>query len=615
MCGVIGYVGDGANPEFFYTGLKRLEYRGYDSAGIAMGIRDGIQVVRASGKLLELQKKLVQLPRVATVGIGHTRWATHGEPTERNAHPHVSGPFVLLHNGIIENYQELRSELQREGYEFKSETDTEAVVHLLCSEYAKLANVDDDVVRVQVALRATLRQLRGAYAFAILCSDTPGYLFAAKQGSPLVLGRGRNENYLASGIPALIEHTSQITRLEDGDIAVMTRDDISVIDRGGQLVQRDFLEVNMTPEMLEKEGFEHFMLKEIFQHPLAIRSAIENRLLSDSVVLSNTGLGSVNLGKVARVQALACGTSYYACMVGKYFIEEHCGIPVDVDLASEFRYRPPTLTAETLAVAVSQSGETIDTLFALKHAGQQGAQTLAMVNSEGSSIEHEADATMALRAGVEIGVASTKAFSAQVTSMVLLGLALGEHSGRTTPEARSKVIAWLQQVPQVMEGMLERIHSEAAGIGEELVNVPGFLFMGRGRQWPVAQEGALKLKELAYVFAEAHAGGELKHGSIALIDKTSWVIAVAPRDGQFEKIVSNIAEIKARGGNILAVGTEGDSELESLSDIFIGVPGTLSELSPLLTAIPLHFLAYWVARHKGYDIDQPRNLAKSVTVE
>lgn len=615
MCGVIGYVGSNAAPSFFYNGLKRLEYRGYDSAGIAVQDQNKIKIIRAEGKLSALEQKLSELPPVTTSGIGHTRWATHGKPSEENAHPHSSGPFVLLHNGIIENYQALKNRLEREGYTFRSETDTEVAVHLLDSEYKKLKSISDPVLRTKETIFEAVRYLHGAYAFAILSEEAPKYLFAVKQGSPLVLGRGSEENYLASGIPALVEHTQEVCRLEDGDVSLLTKDSIEIFDHTSKPVERQFFTVATTPDMLEKDGFDYFMQKEVFQHAQAVRAVTEKRLLDSTIHHAELQFDSLDLSETERIQCLACGTSYYACMVGKYLIESHAGIPVDVDLASEFRYRPSILSPKTLAVAVSQSGETIDTLFALKYAREQGAQGIALVNSEGSSIEHEADLTIPLRAGVEIGVASTKAFSAQMAALVLLGLGLSEAKGGATSEERELLIQSLLRIPQKMETTMEYLDERMRDIALELRDVPGFLYMGRGISWPVAQEGALKIRELAYVFAEAYAGGELKHGSIALIDKDSWIVAVSPRDQHFEKTMSNIAEVKARGGRILAIGSVGDSELESISDHFIGVPTTSAELSPFLTTLPLHLFAYWVARHKGNDVDQPRNLAKSVTVE
>jgi glutamine---fructose-6-phosphate transaminase (isomerizing) len=617
MCGVIGYVGEEIQPEFFFNGLKSLEYRGYDSAGIAMHGSNGIEVVRASGKLSELLPKLKELPASSKAGIGHTRWATHGEPVERNAHPHSSGPIVLLHNGIIENYLPLKLKLQREGYEFLSDTDTEVAAHLLHNEYKQRADLEP-VERMKESLFEVVRQIHGAYAFAILCSDTPDYLFAAKQGSPMVLGRSASGNYLASGVAALVSHTQEVARLEDGDIAILSREGIAIVNASGKPQERPFFTVSVTPAMLEKEGFEHFMQKEMWQHPQALRAVIEGRLSRTGVSLEAIGLSALAGKVINRIQCVACGSSHFVCMVGKYLIEELCGIPVDVDLASEFRYKARTLQPGTLAVAISQSGETIDTLLAMRAAKEQGAFTLGIINAEESTIAHDADSSLYLRAGIEVGVASTKAISAQITALLMVGLGVGTHlvskEKAVSTESQERIIEWLLKTPSLMEEVLEGSdHIEQ--IAKELSDARGFLFMGRGVQWPVAEEGALKLKELAYVFADAHAGGELKHGPIALIDDSIWVVALAPRDRHYEKMVSNIAEIKARGGKVLAVGTAGDSELQGLSDAFIGVPASAPEIMPLLTIIPLHLLAYWVARQKGNDIDQPRNLAKSVTVE
>lgn len=615
MCGVIGYIGKGTDSTFFYNGLKTLEYRGYDSAGIAMSSKEGMQVVRAEGKLTALKARLSELPQSTHAGIGHTRWATHGAPSEANAHPHTSGPIVLLHNGIIENFQPLKNKLEREGFTFLSDTDTEVAAHLIHFEYNQRAHLKDSHQRMKESLCEALRQIHGAYAFALLCSESPNYLYAAKQGSPMVIGRGDGENYLASGIPALVSHTKEIARLEDGDIAILSQEAIELFDRNLQTVSRPFFTVEMTPEMLEKDGFDHFMQKEIWQHPLAVRSVMEGRINdSGTITAESLGISALNLDNIDRIQCIACGTSYYACMAGKYFIEEYCGIPVDVELASEFRYKAPVLSKNTLALAISQSGETIDTLFALTFAKEQGAQALGLVNAQGSSIEYECDACILLRAGVEVGVASTKAFSAQITALSMFGIALAQHRKPEEQAQHRQVVQWLQRVPGMMDSILET-NTTIEEMAKSFLTSAGFLFIGRGAQWSIALEGALKLKELAYVFAEAYAGGELKHGPLALIDENSWIVALAPRDKHFEKMISNIAEVKARGGKILGIGTEGDSELEEMVDLFIGVPACSSDVLPLLTAVPLHLLAYWVARHKGHDIDQPRNLAKSVTVE
>lgn len=615
MCGVIGYVGKGATPQFLFNGLKRLEYRGYDSAGIAMAAEEGIKVVKAEGKLSALERLLGELPERASAGIGHTRWATHGRPSSVNAHPHQSGPITLLHNGIIENHAVLRIRLERDGYHFLSETDTEVAVHLLHRWYRQETEGSAEE-RMTRALVRTVRELKGAYAFAILCEDTPGVLYAAKQGSPLALGRGTGENYLASGIAALVEHTSDVLMLQDGDIAVLDGERIAIVDQSGNPVNREFFQANWSAEMLDKGGFAHYMLKEIHEHPVAIRETLAGRLSASErpVDLARSGFEALDLASVDRIQLIACGTSFYAAQVGRYVIEQLTGVPVETDLASEYRYRASTVRKGTLTVAISQSGETIDTLFAVRHAIDRGARGLAIVNAQGSSIGLACHAECRLMAGPEVGVASTKAFSAQMSALFLLGLAVAQEQKSISGAMLAQYASELLLAPTYVEQALS-VSDEVKSIADKMYRVPALSFIGRGPQWPVACEGALKVKELAYLFAEAYAGGEMKHGPIALIDGDLTTVVLAPRDGYFEKTISNIAEIRARGGKILAVGMEGDSELQALSEHFIGLPHVPTLIQPFLTAVPMHLLGYWIAERRGHDIDQPRNLAKSVTVE
>lgn len=616
MCGVIGYVGKGATPQFFYNGLRRLEYRGYDSAGIAMVAGSEIRVIKAEGKLSALEGRLSELPERSSAGIGHTRWATHGRPSTANAHPHQSGPITLLHNGIIENYASLRTRLMGEGYQFLSETDTEVVVHLLHRYYQQTGAEGAPEERMKQALVRTLRDLKGAYAFAILCQDTPGILYAAKYGSPLALGRGYGENYLASGIAALVEHTGEVLMLEDGDIAILSGESIAISDKYGSPVSREFFRVNWSADMLDKRGYSHYMLKEIHEHPVAIRETLAGRLSATErpVDLAQCGFDKLDLGSIERIQLVACGTSYYAAQVGRYVIEQLTGVPVETDLASEYRYRASTVREGTLTVAISQSGETIDTLFAVRHAIERGARGLAIVNAQGSSIGFACHAECRLMAGPEVGVASTKAFSAQISALLLLGLAVAQEKGTLAGPALASSAAELLLAPTYAEQVLQ-VSERVEAIADKIFEVPALSFIGRGPQWPVACEGALKVKELAYLFAEAYAGGEMKHGPIALIDDKLWTVVLAPRDQYFEKTISNIAEIRARSGKILAVGIEGDSELQALADEFIGIPHVPPLIQPFITAIPMHLLGYWIAERRGHDIDQPRNLAKSVTVE
>jgi glucosamine--fructose-6-phosphate aminotransferase (isomerizing) len=615
MCGVIGYVGSGASPSFFLNALRRLEYRGYDSAGIAMLTAEGVAIERAEGKLSQLEGKLNRLPPSAKVGIGHTRWATHGKPTENNAHPHRSGPIVLLHNGIIENYRLLKEELVAKGYKFLSETDTEVAAHLLHDEYLK-QKMGSAEHRMRAALRIVVGRLKGAFAFGILCLDTPEVLYSAKLGSPLVIGQAEGECYLASGITALVEHTRQFLVVEDNEIVFLKASGIEIENFNGQPVTRPFSKVEWSVSMMEKGGYRHFMLKEIHEHPLAIAQTLNGRIQRDSgtINLADLGVAGLPLKTLERIQIIACGTSYYAALLCKYFIETQSRVPVEVDLASEYRYRTSTVNSKTLVIAVSQSGETADTLQAVKSARAHGAQTLAVVNVPGSTIAHACHAESLTKAGPEIGVASTKAFAAQVTALYLFGLALAQEQSALSPEVMSARIDELVKIPSLVEkalGLSETIEKLANKYQQQT----SLLFIGRGPQWPVALEGSLKLKELSYIHAEAYAAGELKHGPIALIDENMSVVCLAPRDHYYEKTISNIEEIKARGGRILAVGQEDDAQLRSLADDFIGIPECAETIQPFMTTVPLHLLAYWIAVRKGTDVDQPRNLAKSVTVE
>ncbi|MDR3624807.1 MAG: glutamine--fructose-6-phosphate transaminase (isomerizing) [Chlamydiales bacterium] len=616
MCGVIGYVGRSATPRFFFQGLKRLEYRGYDSAGIAMLGKDDIYIERAAGKLCNLEPKLDHLPESTTVGIGHTRWATHGKPTENNAHPHRSGHIVLLHNGIIENYKSLKEKLIEDGYRFESDTDTEVAAHLLHQEYVKLSEVECKVLRMQKAIQATVQKLHGAYAFAIMSKELPAILFAVKNGSPIILGRGNGENYLASGVTALIEHTRDVAFLEDGDIATLTPEKIEIQDSCGNVVQRVFKQVEWSVGAMEKNGYRHFMLKEIYEHPIAIAQTLQGRLLrgENRVDLDAYGIAEIDLIKIDRVHIIACGTSYYAALLGKYYIEKFAKIPVEVDLASEYRYKTCTASEKTLAIAVSQSGETADTLQAIKYAKSKGAKTLAIVNVPGSSIGEVCVAESQLLAGPEVGVASTKAFSAQTISMVILSLALAQERKTLSEDEIEGYIEEFIKVPSLVEKTLGT-SSLIEKMASHFSAYTSMLFIGRGPEYAIALEGALKLKELSYIHAEAYAAGELKHGPIALIDENMPVICLAPRDDYFEKTMSNIQEIKARDGIVLSVGTEDDLQLEQSSNYFIPIPKCSQLLLPFLTVIPMHLFAYWIAVRKGTDIDQPRNLAKSVTVE
>ncbi|WP_338636277.1 glutamine--fructose-6-phosphate transaminase (isomerizing) [Spirobacillus cienkowskii] len=616
MCGVIGYIGSGATPEFFYNALKRLEYRGYDSAGIAMMDSTGVFIQRAEGKLLNLQKKLDKFPSSTKIGIGHTRWATHGKPSEANAHPHRSENIILLHNGIIENYKTIKNFLIEKGYNFLSETDTEVAAHLLNYEYKKQNDKLKPIEKMKKAIYAVVSQIKGAFAFGILCTEIPDTLFVVKYGSPIVLGVGDNENYMASGITALVDHTRSVIILEDKEIAFLTAEDISIVDFTGNPINRDPILVSWSTSMLEKNGYDHFMLKEIHEQPQAVAQTIKGRYdkLSGKINLSGYGIKNLKLTEIDRIQIIACGTSYYAGCLSRYFIEKFSGIPVEVELASEFRYKAPTMNSKTLCVAISQSGETIDTLQAMKFAKENHAKTIAIVNVPGSSIAHVCDEESLIFAGPEVGVASTKAFSAQLSSLMILALALAQENKKLSSEKITEYIDELVKVPSFIEKLLEKSNL-IKDISEKYASLSSLLYIGRGYHWPVALEGALKLKEISYIHAEGYAAGELKHGPIALIDENMHVVCIAPKDLYYEKTLSNIEEIRARGGKILAIGTEGDNDLQSISNDFIGIPECSDLILPFLTTVPMHLLAYWIAVKKGTDVDQPRNLAKSVTVE
>jgi glucosamine--fructose-6-phosphate aminotransferase (isomerizing) len=616
MCGVIGYVGNSASPEFFYKGLKRLEYRGYDSAGIAMLSNAEIFIQRAEGKLVQLEKKLSLLPSSCTLGIGHTRWATHGKPVEKNAHPHRSGNMVLLHNGIIENYSPLKKQLSDLGYNFESETDTEVAAHLLNFEYSKLNKVTNNTERVKTAIIQVVSQIRGTFAFGIICSDVPDTLFVVKYGSPIVLGIGENENYMASGINALVDHTKSVIIMEDREIALLKSNEIEILDFDGKILKKDVTKVTWSQEMLEKNGFNHFMLKEIHEEPQAIAQTLTGVIdrKNSHILLQNYGLHNIQLERVQRIQVIACGSSFYAAKLASYFMEKFTKIPVEVELASEYRYKISTSNNTTLAIAVSQSGETIDTLQAIKYAKENMAQTLAIVNVPGSSIGYYCDDETLIHAGPEVGVASTKAFVAQITSLLVLGLGIAQEKKLISDKEILTNIDEIVKIPNYLEGILKSSEN-IKKISKHFLECKSVLFIGRGPQWPVAQEGALKLKEISYIHAEAFAAGELKHGPIALIDESMFVVCLAPKDFYYEKTISNIEEIKARGGRIFAIGTEEDSELTKISDHFVSIPNCAEIIHPFLTTACLHLFAYWTALQKGCDVDQPRNLAKSVTVE
>jgi glucosamine--fructose-6-phosphate aminotransferase (isomerizing) len=612
MCGIVGYLGSQSAVDVIVEGLKRLEYRGYDSAGVAVVGPEGLQIRRAAGRIKILEGLLRERPVHGTVGIGHTRWATHGRPTDENAHPHTdgSGALVVVHNGIIENYLPIKERLQGEGHRFASATDTEVIAHLIERHLA-------DVPRLEEAVRRALRELRGSYAIVVLSRSAPDRLVAAKQGAgSVVVGLGQGETFIASDIPAILSHTRDVVVLEDEDVAVVTRHGVEVTQLDGAPVERTPIRILWDPILAEKGGYRHFMLKEIYEQPRAVADTLRGRVQPESgaVVLPDIALDPDVIEGVERVVLVACGTSYHAGIVGRFMIERLAGVAAEVDLGSEFRYRDAVIGPETLIVALSQSGETADTLGAVKAARAKGAPVVGITNVVGSALSREATGVLYTHAGPEIGVASSKTFTATITASYLLALWLGRRRGFLPVEDGKKHIRELLELPRLMEKTLE-LEPRISELARDLVRYKNFLFLGRGVHYPIALEGALKLKELSYIHAEGYAAGEMKHGPIALIDEGMPVVALAPPDGSYDRIMSNIEEVRARDGRVIALGHEGDRELRAKSDAFIEVPAATDLLSPVLMVIPLQLLAYHVAVRLGRDVDQPRNLAKSVTVE
>jgi glucosamine--fructose-6-phosphate aminotransferase (isomerizing) len=591
-------------------GLRRLEYRGYDSAGIAIQTEEGLRVARAEGKLANLEAAFRAEPFDGKIGLGHTRWATHGSPNETNAHPHCAGRVVLAHNGIIENYAALKDELKAQGRSFESATDTEVAAHLIDRE---LQNGADDL---HDATCKALDRMEGSYALVVMDVNTPDELVVARFASPMVLGRSADAAYAASDIPAVLSHTRDFIFLEDGDTAILRRSETLVFDADRKPVERETKHIHWDPVSAEKQGFKHFMLKEIFEQPARIVDTLRGRvqLEEGDVDLTEVDLDAEWLANISKITFLACGTSFYAAMVGKYMIERLARVPVEVDLASEFRYRDPVVDDQTLAIPVSQSGETADTLAAMRMARELGARSLAVCNVIESTMARESNGVLYTHAGPEIGVASTKAFTTQLAAMGLIAVWLGRRRGTLTAEQAREHLEALRTVPTAMEQVLDDV-SVYEEIAREFSHVPSFLFLGRGVQYPIALEGALKLKEISYIHAEGYAAGEMKHGPIALIDENMPVVVVAPRDGVYEKTLSNVEEVKARDGRVIAVVSGEDTRLVGHADIVIEIPEVPPLVQPLVTAVVVQLLAYYVADFKGTDVDQPRNLAKSVTVE
>ena len=609
MCGIVGYVGNQEAVPILIAGLAKLEYRGYDSAGVAVMQGEKIEVRRSVGKLANLQKSLAEKAINGVIGIGHTRWATHGKPSEQNAHPHRSNGCVLVHNGIIENYQPLKQQLQKEGYAFHSETDTEVVAHLI-DKYLQRG------FKLAEAVRAAAKEVRGSYALAVISEQEPERLIAARSGCPLVVGRTKQAAYVASDVMAMLAHTRDVMYLEEGDVAVVTPDDVRVMDANGHDVSRKTTRVTWDASAAEKSGYPHFMLKEINEQPQTILDTMRGRYSYDTgeADLADIGLTPSELQAVDRIWIVACGTSWHAGQVGKYLLEEMVRTPVQVDIGSEFRYRDPLVGKNDLFITISQSGETADTLAAAREAKEKGARVLSIVNVVGSTLARESDGVLYTHCGPEIGVASTKAFTAQLTALYLLALHLARVRN-VMNEADGK--AWLDRLvrlPTLVKAVLGR-EAEIVAIAKRYYKKRNFLFLGRGINYPIALEGSLKLKEVSYIHAEGYAAGEMKHGPIALIDRDMPVVVLAPRDRLYEKTVSNLMEVKARRAPVIALVAEGERELGKTADAVFTIPDTHPLMSPILFTIPLQLLAYHIAVLRGADVDQPRNLAKSVTVE
>jgi glucosamine--fructose-6-phosphate aminotransferase (isomerizing) len=606
MCGIVGYAGSRDATSVLISGLRRLEYRGYDSAGVAVLVGKQTEVVRCQGKLAALEKLLGKDSPKGTLGIGHTRWATHGRPSDENAHPHRSGVVSVIHNGIVENHAALRDRLKAAGHEFLSQTDTEVIAHLVDEAVSTGAKSLAD------AVRKALKQVEGSYAIAVMSDRHPDEIVAAKNSSPLVIGLGDGENFLASDAPAILEYTRQMIFLEDGDVVTLRRNSVAFTDLDGNPIVRTPRTITWTASQAEKGGYPHFMLKEIHEQPQAVSDTLRSRLLLDT---SDVTLDGQSLGEITgRVIILACGTSYHAGLVGKFLVENVARIPCEVDLASEFRYREPVVSAKDLVVAISQSGETLDTLCAVKEAKARGARALAICNVVDSAIARASDLVLYTHAGPEIGVASTKCFTAQLAALALLAIHLGRRNGVLAGKAAADLVADLVHMPHKMSETL-RATGNLRELARKYMHARDFLFLGRGTNYPIALEGALKLKEISYIHAEGYAAGEMKHGPIALIDDGLPVVVIATQGKGYDKVLSNLAEVRAREGHVIAVATKGDEAIKSMCQDVLWVEDAPALLQPLLTVLPLQLLAYSMAVARGTDVDQPRNLAKSVTVE
>ena len=610
MCGIVGYIGNKDATPILLEGLKRLEYRGYDSAGVAVLTNGKITVEKQPGKISALEQSLAQNVLSGKLGIAHTRWATHGVPNQINAHPHTdtTGRIALIHNGIIENYQTIKTKLESNGYKFSTDTDTEALVNLIAEYYQNGSSLEE-------AVRAALSQVEGTYGIAVISRDEPDTLIAARRGSPLVVGMGDNEYFVASDVSAIINHTKDVTYLDDNEIAIITRDKVTIKTIDNLEVDKKIEKIAFDLDKIEKSGYDHFMLKEIMEQPQTIEDAMRGRLLSEE---GTARLGGIrhemeSLLYAPQILLSACGTSWHASLIGEYMLEEFARTPVEVEYASEFRYRDPIIERGAVMFVISQSGETADTLAAMKEAKRKGAKVFGICNVVGSTIARESDAGIYLHAGPEIGVASTKAFTSQVMVLSLLSLLMARMRNLGASKGID-IVNEMKALPKKVEKILQT-HELIKEIAKEYHQSQNFLYLGRGYNFPVALEGALKLKEISYIHAEGYPAAEMKHGPIALIDENMPVVFIATKDSTYEKITSNIEEVKARSGRIIAIATEGDEEISKRADHVIYIPPTLEFLTPILTIIPLQLLAYYIAILRGCDVDQPRNLAKSVTVE
>jgi glucosamine--fructose-6-phosphate aminotransferase (isomerizing) len=610
MCGIVGYIGNKNCVPILINGLKRLEYRGYDSAGIGILNEKNALVIKQKGKVALLEDKIEELHLNSNIGIGHTRWATHGIPNEINAHPHVNndGTLFLIHNGIIENYQVIKKSLLNNGFKFSSETDSEVIVHLIDSFLKKGFDLTKSV-------QLALNEIEGTYGLAIVYSKEPDKIIAARKGSPLVVGIGEEENFVASDVSAILSYTKQVIYLEDGEIAVLKKNDFCAKTIYDKEIEKEVHEITMSLEEIDRGGYTHFMLKEIMEQPETVRNSIRGRIIEEEGSSILGGLTDVveKLVDSKRIIITACGTSWHAGLVGEYMFEQFCRIPTEVEYASEFRYRNPIVQKDDAILFISQSGETADTLAALREAKLKGALVLGICNVVGSSIARETNAGVYTHAGPEIGVASTKAFTSQLTVLALITLLIARRKNMSRIDGKS-IADELKLIPDKIEKIL-KLNNEIEKIADEFKNSKNFLYLGRGYNFPVALEGALKLKEISYIHAEGYPAAEMKHGPIALIDENMPVVFIAPKDSTYDKIVSNIQEVKARGGRTIAIASEEDNEIDKLVDYTIKIPDTIRMLMPILTVIPLQLLAYHIAVKKGLNVDQPRNLAKSVTVE